>query len=184
MTSDEATICVIDALEASGISYMLVGSLSSNFYGFARSTKDADFVIELAGQPIRVITSRLGPEFQVDPQISFETITGTVRHVVNVGKNGFRVELFRLSDDAHDRERFTRRRRVELKQFQRHVFIPTVEDVIVTKLRWLRSKDRDDIRDVISVQASQLDWDYVYRWCGQHGTRAALEEIRQEVPQV
>jgi len=43
MTSDTATLAVIDALESLGIAYMLVGSFSSNYYGISRSTKDADF---------------------------------------------------------------------------------------------------------------------------------------------
>ena len=38
---------VIEALEACGIPYMLVGSYSSNSYGVPCSTQDADFVIEL-----------------------------------------------------------------------------------------------------------------------------------------
>jgi hypothetical protein len=33
MTGPEATLAVIDALEELGILYMLVGSLSSSFYG-------------------------------------------------------------------------------------------------------------------------------------------------------
>ena len=33
MTSDEAVLAVLDALEAGGVDYMVVGSLSSNLYG-------------------------------------------------------------------------------------------------------------------------------------------------------
>ncbi len=62
------------------------------------------------------------------------------------------------------------------------------EDVTVTKLRWTlmanRSKDRDDARDVIAVQGGQLNWDYVQRWCEQHGTRALLDEIRASIPEI
>ncbi len=49
--NNEATVPVIEALEACEIPYMLVGSYSSNAYGIARSTQDADFVIELARSP-------------------------------------------------------------------------------------------------------------------------------------
>ena len=37
--AEDAVVAVIDAL---GIEYMVVGSLSSNFYGVPRSTEDAD----------------------------------------------------------------------------------------------------------------------------------------------
>ena len=46
----------------------------------------------------------------------------------------FSIELFLLSDDAHDQERFARRRREQIARPRR--LLPTVEDVIITKLRW------------------------------------------------
>jgi hypothetical protein len=50
MSAGEAVLTVIEALEACGITYILVGSYSTNAYGIPRSTQDADFVIEL-GRP-------------------------------------------------------------------------------------------------------------------------------------
>ena len=41
MNSYEATVAVIDALQALDVPYILVGSLASNLYGIPRSTKDA-----------------------------------------------------------------------------------------------------------------------------------------------
>lgn len=46
MTADEAVVALLDALEAVGLPYMIVGSLASTFHGIPRSTRDADFVIE------------------------------------------------------------------------------------------------------------------------------------------
>jgi hypothetical protein len=70
----------------------------------------------------------------------------------------------------------------------RRVWIPTAEDVNVTKLHGAhlarRSKDRDDARDVIAVQGDRIDWDFVHRWCEQHGTRALLDEIRASIPPI
>ena len=186
MTSDEATLAVIDALEGLGIPYMVVGSLSSNYYGVPRSTKDADFVVELAGQSPRDIADRLGPQFRLDPQMTFETVTMTTRYILDVVPLPFRVELFRLSDDAHDQERFRRRRRVSL--LGREVNIPTAEDVVVTKLRWAAgrkpTKDVEDVRNVIAVQGNALDDGYIHGWCGRHGTRALLDEIRASIPPI
>lgn len=58
----------------------------------------------------------------------------------------------------------------------------------MTKLRWAllanRSKDRSDVRDVIAVQGGRIDWDYVHRWCDEHGTRALLDEIRASIPPI
>lgn len=184
MNSVEATNGVLMALESAGVPYMLVGSLATNYYGVARSTKDADVVVQLGDRRITEVTSLLGAEYRLDPQVTFETVTGTTRYVIDVAGIVFRIELFRLSNDAHDRERFNRRLQAHLPDLERPAYIPTAEDVVITKLRWLRRKDIDDVRDVLSVQAGNLDFDYIHRWCDQHGTRAALEEIRKEVPEI
>lgn len=46
MTAEEAALAVVDALERTGIPYMVVGSLASNLYGTPRSTQDVDIVIQ------------------------------------------------------------------------------------------------------------------------------------------
>lgn len=183
MTGDEAVVAVIEALESTGVAYMLVGSLATNFYGVPRATEDADFVVELGRVPLSEVMTRLGPDFRLDRQGSFETITMTRRHLVRVASCSFTIELFYLSDDEHDQERFRRRRQVTL--FGRPISLPTAEDMIVTKLRWAitraGSKDRDDARDVIAIQRDRLDWVYVQSWADRHGTRALLDEIRREL---
>ena len=188
MTDDEAVACVIDVLDELEIPYMLVGSLSSSVYGVSRSTKDADFVLELKGRRIREIADKLGTEFQLNPQVLFETVTATTRYVIEVPSIPFRIDCFRLSGDDHDQERFRRRLHGRLEQFQRMVYLPTVEDVIVTKLRWSlageRGKDAEDVAHVIAVQGDAINWDYVHRWCNEHGTRKRLDEIRASIPPI
>jgi hypothetical protein len=186
MLSNEATIKVIEALDACGIAYMLVGSYSSNAYGIPRSTQDADFVIELGDVSISELARRLSPSIRIDPQMSFETVTMTRRYVAEVLDTPFKVEFFLLDNAPHDQERFRRRRQIHLWDHQ--VWLPTVEDVIITKLHWVllanRSKDRDDVRDVIAIQGDRIDWDYVHGWCEQHGTRALLDGIRRSIPPI
>jgi len=184
MSGDDAIVAVIDALEALEIPYMIVGSLSTNLYGIPRSTKDADFVLQVAPQSLFQLAERLGAPFRLDPQGSFETVTMTLRHILKPVGIPFLIELFHLSDDLYDQERFHRRCRK--KMLGREVSVATAEDVIVTKLRWAvqgrRMKDREDARDVIAVQGDAIDWDYVNSWCDRHGSRAVLDEIRASIP--
>ena len=174
LTGDEATAAVVAALGEHGIPFMLVGSLSRNFYAFPRSTKDADIVIHCAMADAGRLIDALPPGIIADPQVTFETVTGTLRHILSLDESEFKIEIFHLSDDAHDRERFERRAPVEMAGSE--CFIPTAEDVIVQKIRWCRdgrrTKDYDDARDVMAVQGRALDFGYIRDWTSRHGTRA------------
>ena len=138
---------VVAALRTLNIPYMVVGSFSSNSYGNRRSTKDADFVIELDHQSISRLSHR---------------------------STAFTVELFLLSDDAHDQERFKRRRVRDIGD-DHESFVPSPEDVVVAKLRRAkggkRSKHIADAKGIVDVQAGQLDEPYLRHWCDIHRTR-------------
>ena len=61
MTSRKTLLAVMRLSSQSASPYMLVGGLLS-YYGIGRSTKDADFVVEL-GDSIASLTRLLGPPF-------------------------------------------------------------------------------------------------------------------------
>jgi hypothetical protein len=186
VSSNDVVLAVVDALESSAIPYMLVGAYSCNVYGLPRATQDADFVIACDRDSHARLRTALESAFRFQPQLEFETVTGTVKHILQFREHPFRVELFELSDDPHDRQRFERRRQVQ--QWDRDISVPTAEDVIVTKLRWARqgqrAKDIEDVRNIIAVRAERLDWDYILDWCAAHDTRELLEDIRRSVPRI
>ena len=178
---------VVTILRDLEIPYMVVGSFSTNVHGTPRSTKDADFVIELGSRSILEISQQLGSDFTLEPQMSFETVTGTMRYRVTHPATSFVIEFFLLSDDPHDRERFQRRLSGDIGD-GKSTFVPTAEDVIITKLRWskhgLRQKDVLDAAAVIAVQAGRLDLEYIRRWCDLHGTRELFEAQLREQPRI
>ena len=186
MNEVEAVRRFVDAIHSTQIPHMLVGSLSSNYYARPMSTRDADFVVQGTGDFIQRLAEHLGEGFNVDPQMSFETITGTYRYVIRMAGSPFKFELFLLSDDDHDQTRFKRRRNAKYEGCE--VFVPSPEDVVITKLRWSsrgkRTKDTDDVRNLIAVQGDRIDWDYVYPWCEKHGTTKLLDEIRASIPPI
>ena len=128
------------------------------------------------------VRKKLGNDFLLDPQLTFETVTGTYKQLVRHAKTNFRIEIFLLSEDPHDQERFARRRQENL--FGRNVWLLSPEDSIIRKVRWSRAKDEDDVRSIVSIQASRLDWPYIEKWCKEHGTLALLQEIRRSVPEI
>ena len=183
MNNVEVTAAAVDALEACQIDYMLVGAFSSNAYGIARSTHDADFVVVVKPGQLRAFVDRLGPEFSLDRQIRMEGITGSVRNVVTYLPSNFQIELFRLNTrDEHHEERFRRRRREKVEEIQREAWLPAVEDVVIQKLRWQRRKDLDDAVSVLTVSGPIIDWTYLRSWTTKHGTDSLLQELLKEVP--
>ena len=102
------TRLVVAALNQAGIPHMLVGAFARNYYAEPRSTKDADLVLGVAVGSLRVVMDALGPEFRLEEQMTFETNTGTLKNVIFHPGSGFTVELFYLSEDAHDQALFRR----------------------------------------------------------------------------
>jgi hypothetical protein len=184
VTADEAVVAVIDTLETAGIPYMIVGSLASNVHGIPRSTRDADLVVEADPSGWDRLGRALPASLRLHPQGAFEAVTGTIRYLIELSGSPFVCELFSLSDDPHDRERFRRRQRIRL--LDREASVASVEDMIVTKLRWAvearRAKDRDDVRNMIAVRGDSLDWRYIRQWCAVHRTLDQLEAIRSTIP--
>jgi hypothetical protein len=178
----EITTQVIAALSRCGVPHVMVGSFARNFHAFPRSTKDADIVLAVDAAGLNRFEAELGGDFLLEPQTTFETNTGTFRHALIHKATEFKTELFLLSKDEFDQERF--RRRLAMNFNGHTTFVLTAEDVIITKLRWVRPKDVEDIRDVIAVKSETLDWDYIHRWTAIHGTRTKLDEIRASIPKI
>lgn len=183
MKGNDALLAVIRVFTDAGFPYMVVGSYSSNFWGLPRSTKDADVVVHVPAERWAEFPRMLPEGIELDDQMSFEMVTSTRREILRVAGTAFEIELFRLSDDPHDRERFSRRVSEEIFPGE-HVFLPTAEDVIVQKLRWSiaakRPKDFSDVVSVMQVQGEELDWSYIEKWCGEHGTLGVLEKAKGE----
>ncbi len=180
-SGEEAVGILLDILNELGLDYMVVGSFSSNRYGVPRATKDADFVLKIVASERERLLVLLPEAFKVDPQVSFEMVTGTWRQIIQIPEIPFMIELFELSPDAHDQSRFSRRKQLTL--LSRPAWLPTPEDVIVQKLRWSmgakRSKDFDDVVAVMGVQGEKiLDWPYIEKWCAEHGTLDILAEAK------
>ncbi len=176
---------VVEALEAEGVPYIVVGALSVSVFGIPRATKDVDIVISLeTRKPLDAVERRLADVLEFDPQITFETITGSLRHILRSrSRPPIVVELFELGDDPFLQSRFSRRRQEYSAQMQRHTWLPTPEDVIVQKLRWARPKDIEDAASVLAVRGlATLDMPYIEQWCLEHGTTERLRAVIESIP--
>ena len=176
----------VAALNDRDIPYMVVGSFSSNYHGVPRSTKDADIVLEFDNEAWSKFSQNLPEGMALDPQGGFEMVTATRKEVIYTEGSLFEIEVFHLSDDEFDQERFRRRIEVDLGQGV-STWIASAEDAVVQKLRWLagarRSKDFDDVVKVLFKQGNDLDFEYIESWCAKHGSLEILAEARETADQ-
>ncbi|MBM3866321.1 MAG: hypothetical protein FJ381_10590 [Verrucomicrobia bacterium] len=185
MRLEELALKVIESAEAAGIDFMAVGAIAAGAYGVPRSTRDVDLLVSIeAPGGVERLAAALAPWVEFDPQIVFDTITWGRRHV---GRSRaappFKIEIFETFPDPFVQSEFSRRRQVFVPMLNRCTWLPTPEDVIVQKLRWGRSKDLDDARDVLAVQGPEsLDMRYVEEWCALHGTGERLRKVLAEIP--
>jgi len=183
MSGTDSLLKLVASFDTAGVPYLIVGSYSSNFYGIPRMTKDADLVVHLDAKGWQALPSLFPDGIELEEQMGFEMVTATQRELLRVKDSLFQIELFRLSDDAHDRMRFERRLRQPIFPGV-EVSLPTAEDVIVQKLRWCRGakrpKDFADTVAVMQIQGKSLDWPYIEHWCAQHDTLDILAEAKAE----
>jgi len=177
----DVAFAVVRALDELQIDYLLVGGIATMYHGFARTTDDVDFVIALESQRrLGELVQRLGPEYVLAPQTTFEVHTSNIYRTIEVVDSPIKIDIFFIADDPFDREQFARRCKLQL--LEHPVYLPTAEDVIVTKLRWQRPKDLVDATFIMGVKFDELDWDYISGWCERHGTRPLLDELRGKIP--
>ena len=167
-------------LNASGVTYMLTGSMASNAWGIPRTTHDLDFVLQLPPFQIPKFVAAFGdPDYFLDeaavraayqPPHQFNLI-----HVPSALKAGF----WLLRPIPFEREMFTRR--VQDTWFGEGIWLATAEDIILHKLHWnkLSPSDRQlaDVAGVVHVQRGELDESYLRQWAAELGLSADLEDV-------
>jgi hypothetical protein len=176
---------VIERIEGTGVPYMLVGALAAGTYGIPRATRDVDFLVPVTtGGGVVAIIKALGDIIVFEEQAVFDTLTWGKRHVgKTLALPPIKIELFEIFDDPFVLREFERRQQIFIPILGRSGWIPSAEDVIVQKLRWGRSKDLDDVTDILAVQGSEsLDMAYVESWCATHKTTDRLEAALARIP--
>jgi hypothetical protein len=185
MTIDQLAAVVAEACLAEGVPHMFTGAFATGLYGTPRSTADVDVVVDVADPTAAArLASRLAPTVTFDPQVQFDTLTFGSRRIGSTSDvPPLVVELFSLFDDPFVREQFARRQERFVATIGRAVPVPTVEDLVIQKLRWGRGKDLDDARDVLAVHGlDSIDLNYVRGWCARHGTSDMLEATLRALP--
>jgi hypothetical protein len=163
---------MIQALDALGIPYQIVGSVASSAYGIARSTLDVDITADMNDSQVHPLFERLQDAYYIDEdRISDAASRRSSFNAIHL-ESMVKIDVFLLKSKDYDQVAFARRRIENLGEntAQRSLYIASPEDVILYKLDWYYQGGRvserqwNDILGVLKVQQASLDLNYLNQW--------------------
>lgn len=182
-TRMEVILLTARLLEGLDIPYLIGGSVASGSYGEGRSTNDVDIAVDLPPAKIGKVVHALEPFFYIDEVAVRRAVEHKRSFNAIHSETIFKVDFFVATGDPFSREQFKRRvPRNLVKSSEELVYLASPEDVILNKLRWLKSggmiseQQPRDVAAVIKYQGATLDREYMRQWAAQLGVADLLEK--------
>lgn len=151
---------VIDFLEASNVTYLVVGGVAVSIIGEPRMTQDIDLIVSLKKQEIRpFLESALAHEFEINIEKELQQIkqTGTFR----LGLGAFHADII-IASTPFEESAFVRVQRI--KFMDKIASFPSPEDLILFKIIVGRDKDMLDAKSIAIRHKHRLDRKYLEKW--------------------
>jgi hypothetical protein len=180
---------VIDALETSGVEYMVAGALAVAAWAEARSTQDVDLVVHIPFENIPLLSQELEKRDMLVPvEVILDLLTkrrGDLPINAIHLYTGYKAELFLLRPgDAYRATALARRRLVEMPPPLGKVYVHAPEDLILNKLRYFNlSQQPKHVRDITSIlleMGDELDLAYLEAWVPHFDLAAVWQEVREQ----
>ena len=179
MTERELLVDCLRRLNQAGISYMLTGSMVSNYWGIPRTTHDLDFVIQLSPSDAPRMVSAFRNDFYLDEAAIRAAFQPPFQFNAIDKRSPLKVDFWLLAPEPFERQMFARR--ISTTVFGEAAWIATAEDVILHKLYWNRltpsQRQLGDAAGVVSVQKDRLDVEYLRNWASELKVSGTLEDL-------
>jgi len=154
---------VTSKFEKLGIQYMLTDSLAMAYYVQPRMTRDIDLVVEILPGMIEKIEQL----FEADYYLSVDSIKDAVENklIFNLihNKSSVKVDCIVRKNEQYRAVEFERRKKIKITDF--HIYIVSKEDLIISKLYWIKEGDSELQKlDVKSLLNSGFNEEYLVKW--------------------
>lgn len=188
MEQDELLAIVAGRLECLGVTYAIVGSFASSYYGEARYTHDIDVVVNMTtAQATEFCAGFPPPEWYVSTSAAREAVRQ--RRMFNLihPESGNKVDLIVVKDDEWSRLQLSRAEIVEIAAGCR-ASTAHPEDVILGKLLYFEQGASDkhlrDVAAILQVSGDLVNRERVLEWAERLGVtshwRAVVERVDSE----
>jgi predicted nucleotidyltransferase len=163
MTELDVLADVVNRLEQAGIEYMLTGSMAMNYYAVPRMTRDIDIIIEMQIEDIPGIFALFNDDYYISEEgIKDALIHKTAFNIINY-KSIIKIDFIIKKKSEYRQAEFKRRKQVKIDGF--HVYIVSIEDLIISKLIWAKDSNSEiQASDVENLMAQKVDKDYLEFW--------------------
>ena len=172
---------ILDALEETGIPYMIVGSFASGFHGEFRATQDADIVIDPTPEQLQAFLAGVGDDFHVSPEAAAKALARRGQFNLVHFESAWKIDLIVRKERPFSRIEFDRRQEGSVGNHPAAINSP--EDVILSKLEWAKaSRSERQVRDaagVVGAWGDALDWDYLDHWADKLSVSDLLAQLRE-----
>ena len=176
------TLLVVEAFDQLGVPYFIGGSLACAVHGVSRATLDADLVAELKMDQIPDFVRRLSGAFYLDDEaIRSAILQNSSFNLIHL-ETSFKVDVFIRKTRPYDQVQLSRRTlQILAAEPERSAYFASAEDIILAKLEWYRlggeasPRQWRDVVNVMKVQGSHLDMDYLRKWAVELGISGLLE---------
>jgi len=160
LTLDQFYTNIIDFLEESKSTYVIIGGLAVSLIGEPRMTLDVDLILSLPKDEIKrflMNVANKGYELNIQKESKRIEDTGTFRFSMGF----FHADVILASSTFED-SMFKRRKRLELAG--RKAYFPSPEDLILLKIVAGREKDMLDAKSIAIRHKNKLDQKYLEKW--------------------
>jgi len=171
---------VVKKLDASGVQYMLTGSMAMTFYSQPRMTRDIDIVALIKDENIDSIISAFEGEYY----ISKDAIKDATRRssMFNIIHNdaAMKVDFIVRKNNEYRIKEFERRKKMNMLGFE--FYVVSKEDLILSKMFWAKDTNSElQHRDIENlVLSGNIDRQYIVQWAKELGLDKVWEKYDHE----
>jgi hypothetical protein len=170
------------------VRYYVGGSIASSIFGMPRTTMDVDLVADLRLEHVASLVDSLKGEYYASDSMIRDAIARRSCFNVIHMPTMYKVDIFVLKNRPYDHTAIERAspRPLDLDAPRELFQVAAAEDTVLAKLEWYRLGDEvserqwKDVLEVLRVQRTILDCDYMAQWAAELGVADLLQRAWQE----